>query len=70
LNIRGIYIKNQTVIIVQTNLPSRFRQICFPLRLVSRLFLHVHTLQDKVLHFIFEAALTYDVLMIKWAGDY
>ena len=24
--------------------------------LVSRLFLHVHTLQDRVLHFIFEAA--------------
>jgi hypothetical protein len=24
--------------------------------LVSRLFLHVHTLQDKVLHFIFKAA--------------
>jgi hypothetical protein len=37
---------------------ARNRDAVFRLELlVSRLFLHVHTLQDRVLHFIFEAAL-------------
>ena len=36
---------------------ARNRDAVFRLELlVSRLFLHVHTLQDRVLHFIFEAA--------------
>jgi hypothetical protein len=32
--------------------------------LVSRLFLHVHTLQDRVLHFIFEAAIQFSTKIL------